>query len=74
MPDRYVKRPQPYPPNVTEEYNRYKEYGGEFAHANARYRALEKPPHEYGRNHVDREVNWKEGLPLAKQARAAANG
>ena len=30
MPDPYVKRPQPYPPRVQRDYDRYKDLADEF--------------------------------------------
>lgn len=53
MPDPYVKRPQPYPPNVVKDYEVYKQYEDDFARVNARYGVTN--PHDVGKRNDDRE-------------------
>ena len=38
MPDPYVKRPQPYPPRVQRDYDRYKELADDFPRVRNEYK------------------------------------
>ncbi|RJE27499.1 hypothetical protein PHISCL_00233 [Aspergillus sclerotialis] len=53
----YVKRPQPYPPNVVKDYNAYKEYDEGFTRAKARYNDTQ--PHNVGKKDVAKEMEGR---------------